>query len=459
MAIIQLQLRQGPEADRLKITPLLGELIYITDTRSLYVGDGSTAGGLVPRVPSSTAGIGENSTYPANTAFVHSLVSSLTGVTTTGFATKAGDNLFTGVNTFQQHPLVSATLLPTTDSSNKVATTAWVKSLTAGFDATNYALKSGSNTFTGFNDFSISPTVPHPAFNDSSNKVPSTKWVKDLVLSIGTISTVAVVGGLGTTINYSAGVVTLPNGTLVNVTAGSRVFPVNGVNYLLVDSNGSVTVSSNFPTQSDVAVLATVYTSGGAITNIGTSGLDLGKYARLDGAAFTGIVTAPTPSNTEDSNRVATTKWVNDLITNILGQELGGGYATQQWVINKITEFIFNPIGTNVYPYVYVTSGLNINVTPGSVTKPDNSICTITTLTNDIAIDNNSTIYIWVRYSDCKVIATTTLPTSSQGFLLSTAITNATSITNLTINPVAVNETLFTKHFRALYDGRLIYVP
>jgi hypothetical protein len=40
-----LQVRRGTNAERLNITPLAGELIYVTDTKQLYIGDGSTAGG------------------------------------------------------------------------------------------------------------------------------------------------------------------------------------------------------------------------------------------------------------------------------------------------------------------------------------------------------------------------------------------------------------------------------
>ena len=40
-----LQIRRGTDAERLTITPAEGELIYTTDTRLIYVGDGSTVGG------------------------------------------------------------------------------------------------------------------------------------------------------------------------------------------------------------------------------------------------------------------------------------------------------------------------------------------------------------------------------------------------------------------------------
>lgn len=42
-----LRLRRGTSAERLLITPLQGELVYITDTKQLYVGDGATVGGVL----------------------------------------------------------------------------------------------------------------------------------------------------------------------------------------------------------------------------------------------------------------------------------------------------------------------------------------------------------------------------------------------------------------------------
>ena len=41
-----LRLRRGTNAERLTITPEIGELIYTTDTKKVFVGDGATAGGV-----------------------------------------------------------------------------------------------------------------------------------------------------------------------------------------------------------------------------------------------------------------------------------------------------------------------------------------------------------------------------------------------------------------------------
>ena len=42
-----LRLRRGTDAERLLITPLEGELLYTTDTKKIYVGDGTTLGGII----------------------------------------------------------------------------------------------------------------------------------------------------------------------------------------------------------------------------------------------------------------------------------------------------------------------------------------------------------------------------------------------------------------------------
>ena len=50
-----LRLRRGTDAERLLITPLQGELIYATDTKKIYVGDGAAVGGLLVGPVDTTA--------------------------------------------------------------------------------------------------------------------------------------------------------------------------------------------------------------------------------------------------------------------------------------------------------------------------------------------------------------------------------------------------------------------
>ncbi len=46
-----IQLLRGVEANRSTVTPALGEPLYTTDERKLYIGDGSTAGGQALAIP------------------------------------------------------------------------------------------------------------------------------------------------------------------------------------------------------------------------------------------------------------------------------------------------------------------------------------------------------------------------------------------------------------------------
>ena len=72
-----LQIRRGPTADRMSYTPVVGELVWDTSTNSLYIGNGTTAGGLpagtlntedVQDIASSmlTSGVHQNITFTYN---------------------------------------------------------------------------------------------------------------------------------------------------------------------------------------------------------------------------------------------------------------------------------------------------------------------------------------------------------------------------------------------------------
>ena len=61
-----LQIRRGTDSERQSITPVTGELIYTTDTRKVYVGDGATQGG----VPLSTVNSFQNISVPGQSPFV-----------------------------------------------------------------------------------------------------------------------------------------------------------------------------------------------------------------------------------------------------------------------------------------------------------------------------------------------------------------------------------------------------
>lgn len=79
-----LQLRRGTDTQRTSITPAVGEPVFTTDTKQLYIGDGTTVGGVavgggggggVPLITQAYAategyGPGEFTAYTAGTAYV-----------------------------------------------------------------------------------------------------------------------------------------------------------------------------------------------------------------------------------------------------------------------------------------------------------------------------------------------------------------------------------------------------
>jgi len=49
-----LQIRRGTTAERLSITPLVGEPVFDTTLGQIFVGDGTTAGGTSPNIDAQT---------------------------------------------------------------------------------------------------------------------------------------------------------------------------------------------------------------------------------------------------------------------------------------------------------------------------------------------------------------------------------------------------------------------
>ena len=57
-----LQIRRGTDVDRQGITPKAGEPIFTTDTKKLYIGDGTTAGGIIVDTTSGISNVIEDTT-------------------------------------------------------------------------------------------------------------------------------------------------------------------------------------------------------------------------------------------------------------------------------------------------------------------------------------------------------------------------------------------------------------
>jgi len=100
---MSLKLRRGTNAERLTITPELGELIYTTDSKQLYAGDGTTVGGTLVSYAGSVGGaMGSNLVLSgfaitgAGNINIEGTITSTGNIVSNGNITAAGDIIANG---------------------------------------------------------------------------------------------------------------------------------------------------------------------------------------------------------------------------------------------------------------------------------------------------------------------------------------------------------------------------
>jgi len=100
------------------------------------------------------------------------------------------------------------------------------------------------------------------------------------------------------------------------------------------------------------------------------------------------------------------------------------------------TEWVNNLLGvTPPPPLVMSPGGLNVTYTSGVIVNPmTNASITVKGTIMPIGVDANSIEYIWVRYLDEAVIATSVFPSNNQGYLLATVTTNNTDVISISHN-------------------------
>ena len=281
----------------------------------------------------------------------------------------------------------------------------------------------------------------HPPIGDASNKVATTGWVTSLISGTPMWPTVSKWGNDPTlSITVSDGTITIPTGGVCNITASFSPIAVNAssVENVWVRYSDCQVVVSTLPVDPMYGVqIAYVYTNATTIyevVNLAT----FGGYAQNVSPYLQGDPRAPHPPVGDNDNSIPTTKWVNDAIVGFMS----GGTSL---------------VGL---PQVVDKGGLKINVTTGTVPKPGANPCAISPMPTDLAVNASSTEYIWVRYSDCQVVASTSMPNTTLGRLLATVVTSATdiiSITQATVNNTG--NTWLTGNYGVGFGGHLIYQP
>jgi hypothetical protein len=118
-----LRLRRGTEAERLLITPQQGEIIYVTDTKKIYSGDGATIGGVLvgpTLLEQSSPQLGGDLNLNGNNITGTGNINITGNITATGNI-NLGDNSADNISVLG---LINSTLTPAIDDSYNLGTSA-----------------------------------------------------------------------------------------------------------------------------------------------------------------------------------------------------------------------------------------------------------------------------------------------------------------------------------------------
>ena len=275
---MSLQIRRGTSAQLAVITPVIGELIYTTDTQQVYVGDGTTTGG----IPVAVGGSGNVSGTNLLTGGIASATGNVTGgnirtagqVSATGNITTAG--YFVG-NGSALTGITASAVNAINLTGNTIANTVLYSSLTTVGTLANVSVSGNVNG----GNLRTAGQVSSTGNVTGGNNVSATTNVTGGNLVTG--------GTASATGNITGG--NLVTGGLITATGN-----VTG-NYLraTLDINAGGNVIATSHTGTSVSVTANVtggnLTTGGAVSATGnvTGNYILGNGSLLTGIDATGI--------------------------------------------------------------------------------------------------------------------------------------------------------------------------
>ncbi len=360
----------------------------------------------------------------------------------------------TGIE-FNILPRGNYSILGINENNKTLATTEWVTSKLASAGGGFFEKESDGDVRLrpGITDcLDLTATclkAPHPAANDNSNIVPTTAWVQAYVSGIPIAPQLS--PGSGLNVNYTSGMVKTPttspcsgskciNGEC-NIPSGS--IPINPTTKYIYTRYADCAMIA-----SDAALPANQYHFLGDVTVTGASptwvveiiNAPTGNWAPINSPNFVGSPTAPNPMVGDDDNSIATTSWVND----------------------AVERFVCPPPLAN-RPKVVDAGGLNINVTAGVIVSPGATVpdCQVTPLPNPVAVNGGQTEYIWIRYTDCKVVASTFMPKVEHGSVIGIVVSSPDDIISITQVGAAIGSitTCLTGHYGVGFGGHLVYIP
>ena len=244
---MSLRIRRGTEAQRTALTFDLGEVVYTTDTKKLYIGDGVTVGGT--NVLSNMAGTGV--TYNATT---QQLDFSANGITTNNIAEGSTNKYFTNVRA--------------QDAFGALLSAGTQTGLTITYDSVNHALNIAvSNTTTVSQD--TAPSLGGNLTLNSRNIIGT----GSLTITTGNISTASGTISASGNITSSTGNIVATSG---NISASGTITATTGLgadlslNSRNITGTGGINITGALSTKNNSQIV-TQFTGLNATGAIGTT--------------------------------------------------------------------------------------------------------------------------------------------------------------------------------------------
>ena len=332
---MSLQIRRGTAAQLSSITPVVGELIFTTDTKAVYVGDGSTQGG----VPVAVGGSGNVTGTNVLTTGVVSATGNITGgnIRTVGQVSATGNisaNYFFG-NGSQLTGLIASSVDANALTGNTLASTVLYSSLTRVGTLANVTVTAnvtGGNLVTG--------GVVSATANVIGGNITTAGQV---------FATATVTGGNLATSGTASATGNVTGGNILTAGLVSASGNVSG-NYLraTLDINAGGNITATNYTGTTVSMVGNV-TGGNILTGgvVSATGNISGNYFVGNGSQLTGV------SNYGNSNvNTLLATWGTNTVSTT-GTITGGNITGDNLITGGIVSATSNISGGNI-----VTGGI-----------------------------------------------------------------------------------------------------
>ena len=337
---MSLQIRRGTQAQLSNITPVVGEMIYTTDSKQVFVGDGSTAGGIAIAVGSGgtvTANLIGNVTGSLSGVLVSVSGNVLSGnILASGFASVAGNvtasyligngSQLTGItsagsrisngNTEINIGASAGNANISVNGTSNVAVFANTGVLVNGTVSASGNITGGNISVTGINGTLL--TASQPNITTLAN-LTSLGTANVTTNALGNIAVAGIISSTGNIIS-SANIIGGNLSTAGQVSASANVTGGNLITNGLISATANIYSNATVHATNDIYaggnITATAYTG----TLISVVGNVTGNYFFGNGACLTGIITSVSNINNGTSNVNIPSSGGNILIS------VGGNY-------------------------------------------------------------------------------------------------------------------------------------